>query len=250
MPSPLHLIRFAGAAALAGLVWISPPGFAQSASDDLPPPRDATVAPRIKLVELIDGEYPVAQATDALAAPVITAISRVRIRQGAMVKVVGLIEGNRWYQVELPDKSLAYIEVAAIPAVTQAALNLGPAPPSTAPAPPEQPSQTAAATPPASPPTEGPVIDLPPILNFSDKRVQLKIVNATAAYLAPDKRAPQAYPLSVGTMIEVVAKSRDGAWDWAMTADGTPVYIPSADAARPAKPEQAAQPGEHPQPGQ
>ena len=245
MRNPSHLTRFAGAAALAGLVAISPPGHAQSASDDLPPPRDATVAPRLKLVELIGGAYPVAQTTDALAAPVITAASLAKIRQGALVKVTGLIEGNRWYQVELPDGTLGYIEVAAIPAVTQAALNVSATVPNTAPTGPEQPSQT------AGPPTvDGPAIDLPPILNFLDKREQLRIVNATAAYLAPDRRAPQAYPLTVGTMVEIVARSRDGAWDWVMAADGTPLYIPHADAARPVKPEQAAEPGRHPAPGQ
>lgn len=246
MRKPSRLTRFAGAAALAGLVAISPPGHAQSASDDLPPPRDATVAPRLKLVELIGGDYPVAQATDALAAPVITAASLAKLRQGAMVKVTGLIEGNRWYQVQLPDGTLGYVEVAAIPAVTQAALNVGTAEPNTAPSGQEQPSQTA----PAGSTADGPALDLPPILDFLDRREQLRIINATAAYLAPDKHAPQAYPLTVGTMIEVVAKSRDGAWDWVMAADGTPLYIPNADAARPVKPEQAAQPGQHPAPGQ
>jgi hypothetical protein len=175
----------------------------------------------VKLVELIGNKYKMGQTTEALEAPVDGAAAVVRVRQGAEVEVVGITEGDRWYQIELPDHRLAYVPLASIPAAGTPV-----APASSTPASAVAPQVQAAAE-------DGATIDLPPTTEFEEASDQLSVVNPTAAYLAPNKHAPQAYPVRVGTMVDVIAKSTDGGWAWVNTADGTPAYIPMADMGSP-----------------
>jgi hypothetical protein len=224
MATQMILLRPALLAGLAGVFAViagTMPAGAQTAPDA---PAEAPAKP-VKLVELIGKPYPMGETTEALDAPAAEAASIMRVRQGASVEVVGIAEGDGWYQIELPDKRLAYVRIAAIPA---AAPN----------APAEAPAKTvaAAAPAPAAPPEEaaadeGPAIDLPPTTDFEEASDQLSVANPTAVYLAPDKHSPQAYPVKVGTMVEVIAKSKDGNWAWVNTADGGPAYIPLADMA-------------------
>ena len=238
-----RLALTAGCAGILVLALAGSPSLAQNASDDLPPPRDATLAPPIRLVELIGRDYPMGQTADVMAAPSLGAASLVRVRQGATIKVVGLIEGNGWYQIELPDQRLAYVQVGAIPAASDAAAAQTPAPvaaamllpppaPATVPTPPPPAAPVAAVASTTEPPpvaTEEPTLDLPPTTEFDEASDQLSIVNPSAVYLAPDKRSPKAYPVKPGTMVDVIARSRDGIWAWVNTADGSPAYIPLAD---------------------
>ena len=167
----------------------------------------------VKIIELISQTYPVGQTTEALAAPTAGAASVMRLRQGAEVRVVGVVEGGGWYQIELPDKRLAYVPVGMIPAV--AAPRQG-APASAAPSPPP---------PPATAGESGPIA-LPPTVEFVAASDQLSVTQPTPVFLAPNEYAPQAFTVKQGTTVEVIAKSRDGAWAWVATADGAPAYIP------------------------
>jgi hypothetical protein len=240
-----RLARMAGLAGILALIASGAPALAQNASDDLPPTYTPAVPAPVKLVELIGGEYPMGQTAEALEAPFIGAATVVRVRQGAEVKVVGIAEGG-WYQIELPDKRLAYVQLAMIPAAsgTPAPAAIAPAAPAAMPAaaaPPLAPPMAlpppvaAAGAEPPPPPAadENPALDLPPTLDFEAANDQLIIVNPTAVYLAPNLHSPKAYPVAPGTMINVIAKSTDGNWAWVNTADGAPAYIPMTDIGQP-----------------
>jgi hypothetical protein len=190
---------------------------AQEASDDPPPPVDPTIAASTRLVTLIGADYPLGRMSEALAAPSIAAPTLARLAMGTTVHVVGATEDRNWYQIELAEKRLAYVEATAIPAA-------GPRTDGAAPMP------GAVVPPPAD---DGPVLDLPPVTVFAAARGVLGVVNPTAVYLAPDRRAPKAYPVSVGTQVGIIAKSGDGAWAWVTTADGAAAYIPMSDLALP-----------------
>jgi hypothetical protein len=243
-PPPLCLVRAAG---LLVMLACAPMAAAQNASDDPQPPPDPTFAASTKLVTLIGRDYPLGRASEALAAPSIAAPTIGRLPEGTIVRVVGITEGNYWYQIELPDKRLAYVETTAIPAAGEAPpgrtaapppISAAPASPAPLPAPSAAERPVAAAPkPPATPPPaaadDGPVLDLPPITEFAATHEVLGVVRPTAVYLAPDLRAPKAYPVAAGTEVNVVARSADGAWAWVATADGAAAYIPLADLAPP-----------------
>jgi hypothetical protein len=202
----------------------------------------AEAAPAVRIVELISQPFPVGQASVALAAPVAGATSVMRLRAGAVVQVVGIVEGDAWYQIELPDKRLAYVPVDAIPAAAS--------PPPASSGPPvsqsaESPLQQSRAPEPAQPApvqqsTKNPpqqqdmasdsdTIGLPPTIEFEAANDQLSVIRLTPLFLGPNEAAPQAYPVVAGTMVQVIAKSKDGAWAWVATADGKPAYLMMSD---------------------
>jgi hypothetical protein len=218
-----------------------------------------TAAP-VTLVELIGKKFPIGQSVDALAAPGTDAASLIRLRQGFEVEVVGTTAGNQWYQIRLPDQRIAYVPVGAIPeaaattaeAPTPASVAVTPAVPPPVPMPPiipvaaPAPANPAAAAPPPAPVTyptsaqpvpasvdNGPVNDLPPIVEFAETSDVLTVLNPTAVFLAPNPRAPTAYAVRPGTIVLVIAKSTDGQWAWVNTADSQPAYIPMADLSPP-----------------
>jgi hypothetical protein len=193
---------------------------AQDASDDPQPPVDKTIAASTRLVTLIGTDYPLGRTCEALAAPSIAAPTLGRLAAGTTVHVVGVTEGWNWYQIELADKRLAYVETAAIPAAGPG-IDGAPSAPG---------SVRTVAAPSAD---DGPALDLPPVTAFAAAHGVLGVVNPTAVYLAPDRRAPKAYPVGVGTEVEIIAKSGDGAWAWVTTADGAAAYIPMSDLAPP-----------------
>lgn len=227
----------------------------------LHPPSATEAADKpVKLVELIGAKYPMGQTAEALEAPQQGAPDVTRVRQGTEVQVVGIVAGDGWYQLELPDKRLAYVPVGAIPAAASppaAPAAAAPAPAATPPAPAPAaaasvtpvppppaaqvpPAQTAAVAPAAPPPDsvppppapgEQPSIPVPPVVTFSDAHDVMRVVNPTAVYLKPDRQAPQAYPVGVGTVVYVIARSTDGNWAWVNTADNAQAYIPTSDIA-------------------
>jgi hypothetical protein len=105
------------------------------------------------------------------------------------------------------------------------------APSQTAQAAPAAPPPPSDAVPPPPPPGEQPSIDVPPVVTFSDAHDVMRVVNPTAVYLRPDRQAPQAYPVGVGTVVYVIARSSDGNWAWVNTADSAQAYIPTSDIA-------------------
>ncbi len=201
-----------------------------------PAPYQAAPAPRpVHLAELIGMKYPVANTIEVLAAPEAGAASITRIRQGSDVMVTGVVDGEGWYQVALPDQQRGYVRVADIPAAS------APAPPAAAAAAsPAMPAQAVMAAPaPAEPPTppapdtgEPPLVQIPPVVDFDEAHEVRQVVNPTAVYLKPDRLAPEAYPVEAGRQVYVIALSKDGNWAWVDTADDAPAYIPLADIGR------------------
>ncbi len=90
------------------------------------------------------------------------------------------------------------------------------------PAPTPQSSVSETPPPPPSAPVPTPVSFVPLVQDFS-------LVRDSAAFVAADQNAPQLYPLKAGTPLVSAARSPDGAWTVAMTADGRAAFIPSAD---------------------
>lgn len=184
-----------------------------------------------KIVELIDKPYTLAQTTDVFDAPKSSGQILLRIRQGASVMVLGIVDGDTWLQIALPDKRIAYIPAATIPGMLP---DTQPKPPATAPAdtPPAAPPP-AAATPPAPAPDSadsGP--EAPPpadLVDFQSIDKAFNVAQATGLYLAPNEHAPQAYVVQPGTKVEVIAVSKDGQWAWVNVTDGAPAYLKLID---------------------
>jgi hypothetical protein len=200
----------------------------------------------VKIVELIDKPYTLAQTTDVLDRPMPDGQVLIRIRQGAPVTVLGVVDGDSWLQVALPKDQLGYIPSAAVPEIASgstpkaAPTPVASAPPVAMPAaaapatpitatPTPPPADAAAALPPASA-DDGP--EAPPpadMVDFQAVDRQASVVQATGLYLAPNDEAPQAYTVKPGTQVEIIAVSKDGKWGWVNVSDGTPAYLKLAD---------------------
>jgi hypothetical protein len=186
----------------------------------LRPPAPVAPAPEprpVHLTELVGMKYPLARTVQALAAPDMAAPVITRVRQGSELQVVGLVDGGSWYQVELPDKQIAYVQVDDLPAAA--------APPAPAPG--------------APPPDASPVLPAPPpmpvgaaatpAIEFDEAHDIVRVLTPSAVYVRPDSLAPQAYPVNAGTQVYVIARSRDGQWAWVNTADAAAAYMPLAN---------------------
>ncbi len=66
----------------------------------------------------INADYPAARTTGVAAAPSEDAVVLSQLRQGAQVRVVGLVAGTQWLKIRLPDDSVGYVPAASIPAAT------------------------------------------------------------------------------------------------------------------------------------
>jgi uncharacterized protein YgiM (DUF1202 family) len=173
--------------------------------------------PSVKIAELIDRNYPVAHTADAFDAPETDAKSVVRLNQGAEVLVIGTVEGGSWYQIELPDKSLAYVPISEIGAPDSGN-------PSTATLPTPPPTTTTdTAT------TQTQTMDSSRTIQFAAASDVLTVLRTTSVYLGPNIQAPAAETLDAGTKVQVIAKSTDGLWAWVQTADDHPAYIAMSD---------------------
>ena len=87
----------------------------------------------------------------------------------------------------------------------------------------------AASTPAAPPPAPEVERTLPPTVDFVPLKQNFSLVRDSAAYVSPSQSSPQFYPLKAGTALTSAARSPDGAWTIAMTADGRAAFLPSAD---------------------
>jgi hypothetical protein len=190
-------------------------------------------ARQIHLAELIGGKFPVARSIEVLSEPEIGAPAITRVRQGSDVMVQGVVDGEGWYQIALPDQQLGYVQVSAIPAAAAPAQASAATPsPATMPT---GPAQLAAdqVTPPPVPDTgAAPTIQVPPVVEFEDAHEVAQVVNPSAVYLKPDRLAPTAYPVDPGTQVYIIARSKDGNWAWVDTADNAPAYMPMSDIGR------------------
>jgi hypothetical protein len=225
MSDSINITRAALAAGMLSIGAIGTVGFLALK----PAPYQSAPAPRqIHLAELIGMKYPLAKTIEVLAAPEAGAPSITRVRQGSEVMVTGVVDGEGWYQLALPDQQLGYVQAAAIPAASATA------PP---PAPAVSPAMPAVPAPVASDPTAPPAPDLgapplvqvPPVVDFDEAHEVRQVVNPTAVYLKPDRLAPEAYPVGPGRQVYVIALSKDGNWAWVDTADNAPAYIPMSD---------------------
>ncbi len=97
------------------------------------------------------------------------------------------------------------------------------------------PPQAATSAPPQTAPTTAPDAApqadwaLPPAIAFVPLKQNFSLIRDSAAYVAASQNAPQFYPLKAGTPLISAARSPDGAWTVAMTADGRAAFLPSAD---------------------
>lgn len=166
------------------------------------------VQTQIKIAELVEQNFRLEQTIDATEAPSAVSASLIRLRSGIVVKVIGIVQGGSWLQIQLPDNRIAYVPVAAIPAVN------GPGPPDPA-------AQAASA------------------IEFDPTAERWKVTTQSPAFSAPDVTARQLYPVEAGRLVDIVAKSKDGKWAWVRTADDSPAYMQLAsltfiEAAKPA----------------
>jgi hypothetical protein len=160
---------------------------------------------QVKIVEFIQQNYPVVvDGTDVRESPVATSSSIAKLRQGVAVNVIGVLDGNDWLQIELPDKRLGYVTVSSIPAIRTL--------------PGSGTTQTSGATPAVNAPLE-----------FVSDDELFRVAKPTKAFLAPTSTAPTFYSLNVGTRVQSAAKSKNTAWTVVMTEDGRTAFLQTAD---------------------
>jgi hypothetical protein len=190
----------------------------------------------VKIVELIDKPFTLAQTTDVLDRPMPDGRLVIRIRQGASITVLGVVDGDSWLQVALSKDQLGYIPSAAIPEVSSdgtpkaAPAPVVSGPPAATPPPTPPPATTSASAVPPASADDGP--EAPPpsdLVDFQAVDRQVSVIQATGLYLAPNERAPQAYVVKPGTQVEIIAVSKDGKWGWVNVSDGAPAYLKLAD---------------------
>jgi hypothetical protein len=192
---------------------------------------DGAPTESVKIVELIDKPFTLAQTTDVLDRPMPDGRFVIRIRQGASITVLGVVDGDSWLQVALSKDRLGYIPSAAIPEVSSDGTpKAAPAPVVSGPPAATPPPPTAASAAPPASADDGP--EAPPpsdLVDFQAVDRQVSVVQATGLYLAPNERAPQAYIVKPGTQVEIIAVSKDGKWGWVNVSDGAPAYLKLAD---------------------
>ena len=103
----------------------------------VPPDQPASTvqhaAPRV--IEWIGQPFAFAETTSVLTMPDPASPVLARIRAGMTIEVVGLMEGNVWLRVRLPDDSVGYAKATSIPSVLGAVPPVA-APPAAMPPPP------------------------------------------------------------------------------------------------------------------
>jgi hypothetical protein len=161
-------------------------------------------AGKVKIVDFIEKSYPI-EATagaDVRAEPSATAAQVSHLRQGVPVKVIGVVEGNDWLSVELPDNSKGFVAAAAIPAITPGVGSFV---------------------------GDGSAVTDTATMEFVPYDAALKVAKATKAYAGSSTDAPVFYPVRAGTAVQAAAKSKDGKWVIVMTEDGRAAYLQMAD---------------------
>ena len=207
----------------------------------------------VKIIELINKPYTLAQTADVFDQPKSDGKFLIRIRQGGSVTVLGVVDGGAWLQIALPKDQEGYIPSATIPEISSdgtpkpppapvaPAVTAGPpavaaaAPPAPPAATPPAPTVASAAPPPAA--DDGPEAPVPSdLVDFQSVDQQVSVAQPTGLYLAPNEHAPQAMVVKPDMKVEIIAVSKDGKWGWVNVSDGTPAYIKLADLSNPPVP--------------
>jgi len=147
------------------------------------------------IAEFVNQTMTMGGTADARSAPLADAPVLTRLTKGSPVKVVGVLAGNLWLQVELPDQQTGYIPTAALPDAAS---------PSPAPA--------QSAGPPA----------------FMADSEQLTTTAPTPVYGAPNAAGAPKQVLKPGTAVQIIAKTSDGQWGWMQTPDNQEAYVQMA----------------------
>ena len=212
----------------------------------------APAASEVKISEFVEQDFPLPTTIEARQRPADDAPVLARLRQGMSLRIKGIVDGNNWLQVALPDGRVGYVHASDIPAVltstaptpgapTQSgaavtATGAAPPPPAAAPS-----AVESAAPPPdqaANQNTESTATaELPPLIQFSPVDQAMKVGHDTSVFVAPNRDAPQIYGVHAGVVVEVVAVSNDKAWAWVATENSDPAYIAMTDLT-PATPEE------------
>ena len=150
-----------------------------------------------RVVDFIDREYPITDASGASVfgkpdeqSPVIA-----KVRQGVAIKVIGLIEGNRWVSVELPDKRQAFLLASTF--------GLG---------------DSTATT-----------VNAPATVEFIAHDAIFVCGVVSNVFAGPSTEAPVYYTLQPNVIFHAEAQSKDGKWVVSMTEDGRAAYIQQAN---------------------
>ncbi|HMD64086.1 MAG TPA: hypothetical protein VKF83_08950, partial [Stellaceae bacterium] len=107
---------------LATVVAVTSPAPRLAAQDaSSPPAPDVTAGPSRPptgstpaVVEWLNQTLRVRDTVQAVDRPSSDGKSSSRIRAGAEVKAIGIVTGGQWVQIELPDRTLAYLPRAAV----------------------------------------------------------------------------------------------------------------------------------------
>ena len=143
------------------------------------------------------------------------------VRNGVILAGV-LVLGGAATAIIVTSQTTKQAPEAIAPAVAPPSSAQASSPPEAAPLPQAAPgAATSPAQPVAAPAT--------PVLAFDPLVQRFSLLRDSAAYVAASTAAPQMYPLKSGTPLVSAAKSRDGAWIIATTADGQAAYLPAAD---------------------
>jgi len=196
---------------------------------------------------------------DAVDAPRDGATVIARLQKDMLIEAVGVVDGDKWVQVTLPDKRTAYFAVSALgpkPAdgtaavqatsqagVTQTAGLAQPGATQTAPngvtqqaAPTGQtspsgptPTQPTDTTQPAAQSGTASPIEQAATVEFDQIASVYAVIKSVPVYIEPNIHAPQKYQIEAGTSVPAIQRSKDGVWVMASTEDGDPAYLRVSD---------------------
>jgi len=168
----------------------APPPVAPSAQAPSPAPT---------IVQTVNRSFAVPATVDVRQAPSASAPILLTLRDGDTAMVTGIVEGNDWLQLALPDQRPGYVPTVAIPAAAPGGMPTPPAPAEVS------------------------------VTEFRQSTEILATAAASAAFVAPNADAPKMYPLEVGTPVQTIEKSKDAQWVVVVTEDGQAAFLPTAD---------------------
>jgi hypothetical protein len=216
-----------------------------------------------KIVEFIGQQQRVLADGDAVDAPHDGATVIARLQKDMLIDAVGVVDGDKWVQVTLPDKRTAYFAISDLgpkpagavaptqtasqqPATQTAALpqtssatpgnvapQAGPTDQGSSPGqtgityqptgPTQQPTQ------PTSQPGATQPIEEAATVEFDEIASVYTVTKPVPVYIEPNIHAPQKYEIEPGTSVPAIQRSKDGVWVMASTEDGDPAYLLVAD---------------------
>jgi len=126
--------RRRGALVAAFLAALAGPALAQTGQRGIgtqPPAGGGAAAPAVRVIEWVNQSFAVPDSIGVFETPDASRDPVTRLRVGSSIEVLGILEGQTWLQVRLPEGTIGYVVATAIPGA------LRPRPATVAP-PPEQ----------------------------------------------------------------------------------------------------------------